>query len=96
MPRTVSSPGPKSHDFCGQRGFQEAQHEHRGAYDVDRHLYRATRRFTDRGFEVGHFAVDHGFGAKLQQQVFFGLRGNRDNVGATQEPWASMANSGEW
>ena len=25
MPRTVSSPGPKSHDFCGQRGFQEAQ-----------------------------------------------------------------------
>ncbi len=25
MPRTVSSPGPKSHGFCGQRGFQEAQ-----------------------------------------------------------------------
>ncbi len=28
MPRTISSPGPKSHGFCGQRGFQEAQVEH--------------------------------------------------------------------
>ncbi len=26
MPRTVSSPGPKSHGFCGKRGFQEAQY----------------------------------------------------------------------
>ena len=25
MPRTVSSPGPKSHGFYGRRGFQEAQ-----------------------------------------------------------------------
>ncbi len=25
MPRTVSSPGPKSQGFCGRRGFQEAQ-----------------------------------------------------------------------
>ncbi len=25
MPRTVSSPGPKSHGICGQRGFQEVQ-----------------------------------------------------------------------
>lgn len=25
MPRMVSSPGPKSHGFCGQRGFQETQ-----------------------------------------------------------------------
>ncbi len=25
MPRTVSSPGPKSHGFWGRRGFQEAQ-----------------------------------------------------------------------
>ena len=25
MPRTVSSPGPKSHGFCGRRGFQETQ-----------------------------------------------------------------------
>ena len=25
MPRTVSSPGPKSHGFWGRRGFQEAR-----------------------------------------------------------------------
>ena len=25
MPRTVSSPGPKSHGFYGRRSFQEAQ-----------------------------------------------------------------------
>ena len=25
MPRTISSSGPKSHGFCGRRGFQEAQ-----------------------------------------------------------------------
>ncbi len=25
MPKTVSSPGPKSHGFWGRRGFQEAQ-----------------------------------------------------------------------
>ena len=31
MPRTVSSPGPKSHGFYGRRGFQEAQ-----AYNLKR------------------------------------------------------------
>ena len=42
MPRTVSSPGPKSHGFCGRRGFQEAQ--------PVRHLeaYRAYITLTDK------------------------------------------------
>jgi hypothetical protein len=32
MPRTVFSPGPKSHGFCGKRGFQEAQSPVPGFY----------------------------------------------------------------
>ncbi len=34
MPRTVSSPGPKSHGFYGRRGFQEAQGKNLNTFDL--------------------------------------------------------------
>lgn len=40
MPRTVSSPGPKSQGFRGRRGFQEAHHpKTRGIMEIMRHHY---------------------------------------------------------
>ena len=50
MPRTISSPGPKSHGFYGRRGFREAQ---RDGYDQTDML---TKGGKSTGKEFWYFA----------------------------------------
>ena len=51
MPRTVSSPGPKSHGFCGRRGFQEAHQDKTAADQVQPVATQAQPAATNDPFE---------------------------------------------